>query len=922
MNKDTKEGLASSRPHTARLSKAASLRNIERRATVASVAFSTLAETDSQVKHKVYRVKSAGYLHHGYPAARTPLATAVDTIKGQSQIASTLQRGISTLSIGYRPTHTPSLQILWKRDQEGEQRLAASTVFKDLPLTRMFRKQLFQIDLNGLYARLEHLSKAAEFRGAKDIIRTVYSFLVDYSRASFEVLPKLLDNIEIFNSLSNLPQEPSDDTQIIAAIEILCTIQMNLLLFLKQRDDLSLKMVEQIEMLEEENTLFKDFVGSHSPYTPDHKVEIQVKQVVLSVKAPTLNKETNTDNLFHQFELDDENHYYKSLSTEASAASTNRLDKFNEKTYAPLASTLQQVKQLDTKQHEPLHIENPEQIDAKDLPKKEQPISLSSANLLDSASGSDLPIAIYCNTTVQTDFLNPLEEQYTKLSTNYSVLQKDKEAASITFDHTLEELRTSYEERISTMRESLTSTSQKRIHELEIENTDLQGATKKLKAENGELQQDIILLNSEMNEYKLQIVQLKKELDGIRKNEANLKKDNDALKNMIKNEQAQARSAKETVDLWKVQMDEQTHMCILQSEEHKEMKEKLVHALQENINRRKEFEESKERVSTLGKQVEEITVDNSNMHSLNATMLIELNDALHEKEVVQEKNNELEKVVAKLMEYSETNMGDNFNLSELEVSNETHFLLKNMIDGNNLRITLLERKNEQLRAIQMKQVTIPNSPKRHPYHSTNTNTLLFDHSIVGQPPESSISKSKSLHNDSTYIIGLGDTSRPVSASSVVFLRPSSSFSRVITPVKNKNLQRNYSSTSHMTSRPNSGASATRAMGHKQPEYSDVDSKTINSRMYDCHHPPRNLLKYFHDDELETVENLNADMFTESSSRPSSYKASSSTKSAMHAIEVETKGKKGVIEPRESNMERSNLERNRAGIRKSAHWTVE
>ncbi|KAH9262008.1 hypothetical protein BASA82_000925 [Batrachochytrium salamandrivorans] len=453
MNKDTKEGLASSRPHTARLSKAASLRNIERRATVASVAFSTLAETDST---------------------------------------------------GYRPTHTPSLQILWKRDQEGEQRLAASTVFKDLPLTRMFRKQLFQIDLNGLYARLEHLSKAAEFRGAKDIIRTVYSFLVDYSRASFEVLPKL---------------------------------------FLKQRDDLSLKMVEQIEMLEEENTLFKDFVGSHSPYTPDHKVEIQVKQVVLSVKAPTLNKETNTDNLFHQFELDDENHYYKSLSTEASAASTNRLDKFNEKTYAPLASTLQQVKQLDTKQHEPLHIENPEQIDAKDLPKKEQPISLSSANLLDSASGSDL-----------------------------------KEAASITFNHTLEELRTSYEERISTMRESLTSTSQKRIHELEIENTDLQGATKKLKAENGELQQDIILLNSEMNEYKLQIVQLKKELDGIRKNEANLKKDNDALKNMIKNEQAQARSAKETVDLWKVQMDEQTHMCILQSEEHKEMKEKLVHA--------------------------------------------------------------------------------------------------------------------------------------------------------------------------------------------------------------------------------------------------------------------------------------------------------------------------------------------------------
>ncbi|KAH6567578.1 hypothetical protein BASA62_006049 [Batrachochytrium salamandrivorans] len=828
MNKDTKEGLASSRPHTARLSKAASLRNIERRATVASVAFSTLAETDSQVKHKVYRVKSAGYLHHGYPAARTPLATAVDTIKGQSQIASTLQRGISTLSIGYRPTHTPSLQILWKRDQEGEQRLAASTVFKDLPLTRMFRKQLFQIDLNGLYARLEHLSKAAEFRGAKDIIRTVYSFLVDYSRASFEVLPKLLDNIEIFNSLSNLPQEPSDDTQIIAAIEILCNIQMNLLLFLKQRDDLSLKMVEQIEMLEEENTLFKDFVGSHSPYTPDHKVEIQVKQVVLSVKAPTLNKETNTDNLFHQFELDDENHYYKSLSTEASAASTNRLDKFNEKTYAPLASTLQQVKQLDTKQHEPLHIENPEQIDAKDLPKKEQPISLSSANLLDSASGSDL---------------------------NCGLAMK---------------------KRISTMRESLTSTSQKRIHELEIENTDLQGATKKLKAENGELQQDIILLNSEMNEYKLQIVQLKKELDGIRKNEANLKKDNDALKNMIKNEQAQARSAKETVDLWKVQMDEQTHMCILQSEEHKEMKEKLI----------------------------------------------ELNDALHEKEVVQEKNNELEKVVAKLMEYSETKMGDNFNLSELEVSNETHFLLKNMIDGNNLRITLLERKNEQLRAIQMKQVTIPNSSKRHPYHSTNTNTLLFDHSIVGQPPESSISKSKSLHNDSTYIIGLGDTSRPVSASSVVFLRPSSSFSRVITPVKNKNLQRNYSSASHMTSRPNSGASATRAMGHKQPEYSDVDSKTINSRMYDCHHPPRNLLKYFHDDELETVENLNADMFTESSSRPSSYKASSSTKSAMHAIEVETKGKKGVIEPRESNMERSNLERNRAGIRKSAHWTVE
>ncbi|KAI8924438.1 hypothetical protein BC831DRAFT_402512 [Entophlyctis helioformis] len=147
---------------------------------------------------------------------------------------------------------------------------------------------------------------------------------------------------------------------------------------------------------------------------------------------------------------------------------------------------------------------------------------------------------------------------------------------------------------------------------------------------------------------------------------------------------------------------------------------------------------------------------------------------------------------------------------------------------------LLERKNAQYRFIQMREDSQPKTPK----------------------------------SDMTYIIGSIDGSRPVSAASIRLLRPRSSMERAITPVKNvgaiphqgqaqsQHTRRHSSATT--LSRPMSRASVSTSVTAGINSHARADElDTVNMKLYDSHHPPRELAKYFQG--FETIEHLNADM---------------------------------------------------------------
>nr|KAJ3420323.1 hypothetical protein HK105_005808 [Polyrhizophydium stewartii] len=217
--------------------------------------------------------------------------------------------------------------------------------------------------------------------------------------------------------------------------------------------------------------------------------------------------------------------------------------------------------------------------------------------------------------------------------------------------------------------------------------------------------------------------------------------------------QNQVKAAEKQMEELNHQMDDQKKEYTLLEHRQLQTQQKLDQTVGERDGALAALHDSEETCAQLRAQGGELRSRISGLEIINADLSKAAQEALEERQVVQDKNDELERIIGELMKYPETMMGPDFRLKDLELNNETHSLLRRMIESNNLRIMLLEKKNEQYRAIQLNQG--------------------------------------------------------------------------------------------------------KAAGSAVTGITDEDFEIINARMYDSHHPPRELMRFFRADELETIEHLNS-----------------------------------------------------------------
>ncbi|OAJ37343.1 hypothetical protein BDEG_21376 [Batrachochytrium dendrobatidis JEL423] len=849
MSKHT-DNTSQSSKHTISFSRTGSLQNLERRNTISAVSFNLPTHATSlETRNRVYRVKSVELPSHAslaYQRRVSAAGLAPSKKKAQSEVK--LQRAVSALSMYARPIHPSPPQIAWKWSTPAEKKLSTHSVVKNLPITRVYQEKLQLNNTNNLSIHLEKFANS--IHSLKDLPKTLYRFLVGHLRSSVELVEKTIyedDMKEIKCSFCNIVE---DNLELFSVIKMWCSSQLTMMEIHKKRDRAISALVDQLEKLEEENLLFKNFVGSHSRYTPDHNVEIKVEQIVVAIKPSVLDKDTNTEEVFPPFTSEP----HVSLTPQESAQSN--LESFN----LPRAS----IKPLSTNPNLletsciPSPILEPEVAQSADE-KLDQSESLSNNLLLgkpstkpgnidvfDKACGTDRPIPLFRTTGVMVDLSHPFEAKYVQLSNDYAVLKEQKELSAIASQHAIAELTAGYQEKLSSIQETLEAKAQM----LEAANIALSERVESLDTENKNYQFDISKNESEINEFKLQIAHYKKELEHLGKIQVTLQKDNESLKLNVKSAQSELKIAQELEKKWSMETEKaKSQFAAFQNQIH-DFQGQLGVARIEQDAVQNDLELSRAKISELELKNCEFSAKIYRLEEKNSEM----------------NASKFDKIVSSNIEKPKVDSDILCGFIELELSNETNSLLRHMIESNNLRIMLLEKKNEEYRRIQLKQVSTQGEECWQIYHPTSLDSILFDRASVSRP-QSTASQPKS---NTTYIIGSQNSTRPVSASSVVLLRPKSSLARAITPIDNKHWTLKTHGNNHDLSRSSSRAST--AIASKYTRLSDQTEEQlaiVNSQLYDTHHPPLELKRYFREDELETIELLNEDTASVKDARPGS-----------------------------------------------------
>nr|KAJ3420324.1 hypothetical protein HK105_005809 [Polyrhizophydium stewartii] len=240
--------------------------------------------------------------------------------------------------------------------------------------------------------------------------------------------------------------------------------------------------MRDVERLEEENALLRDFVEQHSAYSPDRKIEIQVKQAVLNVKPPMVDIGTDVTDLDSRLNVAPPPSPTRSESFRITRASTFiNNGRSSSLIVQPSEVYRKGIAEGRIREHE-IQTDQVRILSHENLARKAQVSDAPSAvrDVFDKACGTDLHML---------------------------TLQVQKDSASILSEHSIAELKAKYEGQIAIMKESMT----KRIQGLETTNEELERALNKSEAENKDLQFDISRNATEINEFQMQISHFRKE---------------------------------------------------------------------------------------------------------------------------------------------------------------------------------------------------------------------------------------------------------------------------------------------------------------------------------------------------------------------------------------------------------------------------
>ncbi|KAJ3274365.1 hypothetical protein HDV01_002969 [Terramyces sp. JEL0728] len=510
-----------------------------------------------------------------------------------------------------------------------------------------------------------------------------------------------------------------------------------------QKDEYTKKIALQFAEIEEENSLFKDFVEQRSKYSPDRLIEIQVNQIVKKVEQ--------------KVEIKPEQ---KSSQSEELRGS-------------PRPSVLDGLEVRPSLAIKKQFLDKNIQTDEI----KEE--MLSSKDFMDKATGPDREIPVYRPFGIQVELRHPIEDAHDQLKHDYQQLIEENKQLKEEAQQMIKDLQEEFGLKISNAAKDANGEIirlQKIVDYLQSEND-------RLERELNDSSANVALKELELAAVREKMAQIGHQLAILTDADKDRKRVEAALNDTISAQRTELfTKEKREADLTKkLEVFEKKNTELEQTVNSQSAQLQQTTAQLNDANVYNEVLIGKNK--RLEKELSGEKDAKQNLKEEYEKLLDDEKEARNKARLLQEANDELERKIAILMQFPDLSLGEDFNLDgnyqlilDPPLSKSFMDTLYNMIEHNNLRISLLEQRNRRYRDILMKQAITDGHKAYRKYRPLSSSTLVFNISAIERSRPATADSSKTQTQETTYIIGSNTKSRPVSASSVKILRPGSAVS--------------------------------------------------------------------------------------------------------------------------------------------------
>ncbi|KAI8905954.1 hypothetical protein EDD86DRAFT_211189 [Gorgonomyces haynaldii] len=683
------------------------------------------------------------------------------------------------------------LRVVWKRDRV---QTVPDGYTKDLPMTLWYRDNYAPVDLDTIRKLWLKANKsgAQKLHNNENMRETMAVVLWDCSSIVKSFLRERQQDVREIESRIKGPTTIND----VPLILDIWTISLDLFMkYMVKHEEKTVNLLRDLEKVEEENLFFKDFVAKYSNYSPDNTTEIKVQQVfkIEEKKRDMVDKSVGTEQLVVleqevDIAIEDLNELPPLVGREAEIQ-TNARDQWT---------------QTDEIQEPVPRIETPTLTRA---PVVQKPSNIKFVDVMDKASGTDTPIAILKSTSIQADLPHPIEGQYQELLKDHEALKAEKSRQTDGHNYLVSNIK---DKAAHEMKEVVTRFTEEKkdylsqIAQLKKQVSQLEEANAHLKAEASKHQMKLVTVNAELEK-------ITRDNESIVTIHNDLLLENDTLAKQVKKQEVEIKE----IEVKAVQEKQQFVELKKQHEDVVIEKQVVVEKLEKIIEEKKQLEQvtiEQQKVQIeLKSELHEVKTEARELQQEKIQLTQEKAIMIEKTEKLSEENQDYKRVIAELMRFPDLSFGLDIDLKQLGLDNPTAKKLYEMTEHNNLRISLLEQRNNLYRELTLKQTaSLDRALDYSLYHPVNQTTHVFNKYSVGKPrPESATPDL----NVETYIIGSVERTSHVNANSVRFVSQETAYFSKTNPASEVRRSRPSTATKSILktgSRPTSASSVIKA----------------------------------------------------------------------------------------------------------------
>ncbi|KND03464.1 uncharacterized protein SPPG_00947 [Spizellomyces punctatus DAOM BR117] len=622
-------------------------------------------------------------------------------------------------------------KVVWTRHFQSEQNMIEQRYENQLPKSSKLIKGMqlegvafLQSALQGVFDKLtrtvEQLGNQLD-KGDADYLVT------RYFNDCIQILVAYLQNCSLDVSeeegLLRDRGTSGDWIKLIDAVVLWNKVYMRHLDFLRQRDELLEQFTQQFEESEEENLILKD-VLTHSS---GGRCEVVIKRTFedkARPKATLRNKSTNAPEEGHPgfclpskpvsartvsaLELLEKAVPFASERGIDVSALASALKSLSEEDAEPkvgtAASAAKTVEELLAEITKPMaKIRTDQALSQRSTAPTKMDLSVQTAPDViqkhDAQSGVDKPIPRFESVCIQADMQHPAEQKLYDAAMRINTLEEKLEHAlrkhsedltTITKKAEIERqtLKTEYEiEKHRLMQEKYELTTW--LQDAERAKQSAANTTEKLEADIANLTRVLDSLSSQNNELNREKREVETSKAALAAELATLKGTYACIEAQYLTSTADAKDLKEKVDsLQKGLSEARKQLADLERErvQWEKTASDAIHAERAAVTQFQEIQEEIARVQDSNQKLSDSSLELERML-----------------QIANVKNKELTNLLNVLMKFPDASLGHDVALSDLPLADEADKILKDMINSNNLRISLLEQKNNEFRVLRLQQ---------------------------------------------------------------------------------------------------------------------------------------------------------------------------------------------------------------------------